>query len=271
MSNLAAARWLKASAIKSSNMYLRLTAFLLLSSLLLSARVTRIVIEETQSPLYDGKTFGSAGAYERLIGHAYGELDPANQLNSIITDIEHAPRNARGLVEYAATFTLLKPVDKTKMSPVMIYDVPNRGSHLMLAAFQGGDPGDGFFFERGYTILTSGWQGDVIPRRGAESLSVPIARNSDGSSITGQVLARFSDPPAGTNSVSLAGTMPRKPYEAASLDTSKAMLTKRASEDGEVLAISSHDWAFGDCRSTPRRRTSWRSTKGSSSGSWARW
>ncbi len=232
-------------------MYLRLAGFLLLGALTLTARVTRIVIEETQSPAYGGRTFGSVGAYERLMGRAYGELDPANPLNSIITDIEHAPRNSRGMVEYSATFTLLKPVDASKMSPVMIYDVPNRGSHLLLLAFQGGDPGDGFLFERGYAILSSGWQGDVIPKHGMESLSVPVAVNSDGSSITGPVLARFSDLPVGTNSISLAGTMPRKPYPAASLDTSKAKLTKRASEDGEVIPLSSNDWAFGDCRTTP--------------------
>ena len=209
------------------------------------------MIEDTQSPAYRGRTFGAAGAYERILGRAFGELNPTLPLNAIITDIEHAPRNARGLVEYTATFTLWKPVDITKMSPVMIYDVPNRGNHLLLSAFQGGDPGDGFFFERGYAILASGWQGDVIAKSGNESLSVPVALNSDGSSITGPVLSRFFDLPAGTNSISLAGMMPRKPYPAASLDTSKATLTRRASEEGEVIPISPKEWAFADCRTTP--------------------
>ena len=65
------------------------------------ARVLTILIEHTQPQ----------GAYERITGHISGELDPKNPLNAIITDIQLAPRNARGLVEYNATFTLLKPAD----------------------------------------------------------------------------------------------------------------------------------------------------------------
>jgi hypothetical protein len=62
-----------------------------------------------------------------LIVTAYGELDPKDPLNIVITDIQFAPRNARGMVEYSATFTLAKPMDLTKASGVLIYDVANRG------------------------------------------------------------------------------------------------------------------------------------------------
>ncbi len=231
-------------------MRLRFTLCFYLLGLTLQGKVNHIVIERTESPAYAGRTFGSVGAYEKLAGHAIGELDPSDPHNAIITDIARAPRNAHGFVEYAATFTLWKPIDLSKMSPVLIYDVPNRGSHLLLSAFQGGDPGDGFFFERGYAILSSGWQGDVIPKPGVESLSVPIAINSDGTSITGPVLVRFSDLGAGTKSISLAGTMPRQPYPAASLDTTQATLIKRTSDEGAATVVSSNDWSFGDCRSS---------------------
>lgn len=40
------------------------------------ARVTRIVIDQKQSPAYEGKSFGSIGQYEILTGRAFGELDP---------------------------------------------------------------------------------------------------------------------------------------------------------------------------------------------------
>src|SRR5512145_3293164 len=70
------------------------------------ARVMRIVIEQRQSPAYEGKSFGGAGQYEILVGKAYGELDPKDPHNTIINDLQFAPRNARGLVEYVATFTL---------------------------------------------------------------------------------------------------------------------------------------------------------------------
>ena len=229
-------------------MRFRFIACFFLLALTLNARVTRIVIDYVESPAYNGRKFGAVGAYERLTGHAYGELDPVDPRNAIITDLQLAPRNSRSFVEYTATFTLWKPIDLSKMNPVLIYDVPNRGSHLLLSAFQGGDPGDGFFFERGYAILSSGWQGDVIPKPGVESLSVPIAVNPDGSSITGPVLARFSDLPAGTKSISLASVIPRQPYPPASVDTTQATLTKRASAEGVAIPLSSNDWAFGDCR-----------------------
>jgi hypothetical protein len=83
------------------------------------ARITRLVVERTESLGHDG--------YEKLTGHAYGELDPKLSLNAIITDLEFAPRNARGLVEYVATFTMIKPVDMAKASGVLLYFVPNRG------------------------------------------------------------------------------------------------------------------------------------------------
>ena len=203
----------------------------------LAARVTKVAIEDRQS---------AGGTYERLSGHIFGEIDPRNPLNAIVTDIRLAPVNAHGMVEYAATFTLWKPVDLSKASGVLIYDVPNRGNRLLFATFQGGDPGDGFLFERGHIILASGWQGDLIPRAGAETIDVPVARNSDGSSITGPVLARFSNMPAGTKSMPLPGAS-RRGFSNASLDSAHATLTRRASEDGEVVPIASSDWAFADC------------------------
>src|SRR5689334_5527936 len=63
------------------------------------ARITRIVIDDRQSPAYGGKPFGNAGQYERLVGRAFGEIDPKHKNNSIITDLQLAPRNARGVVE----------------------------------------------------------------------------------------------------------------------------------------------------------------------------
>src|ERR1700680_3180343 len=75
------------------------------------ARITRLVVEHTETLGHDG--------YQKLVGHAYGELDPKFPLNAIITDLEFAPRNARGMVEYVATFTLIKPVDMSKASGVL--------------------------------------------------------------------------------------------------------------------------------------------------------
>src|SRR5262245_55924892 len=84
------------------------------------ARVTRVVIEQRQSPAYEGRTFGDVGQYEILVGKAYGELDPKDPHNTIITDLQFAPRNTRGLVEYVATFTLVKRVDLAKANGVLL-------------------------------------------------------------------------------------------------------------------------------------------------------
>jgi len=212
----------------------------------IQARVTRIVIEQKQSPAYEGRAFGGAGQYEILTGKAYGELDPRDPRNTIVTDIQLAPRNERGLVEYVATFTLVKPVDLAKANGVLLYAVPNRGNRISVPAFGvAGESGDEFFLKRGYIILHSGWQGDLAPRPGSERITVPVAKNPDGSSITGLALARFSNMPAGATTLPLPIA-----HEAASLDTAKAALTKRASEEGVVIPLASSDWVFGDCGQT---------------------
>ncbi len=64
-----------------------LAASLLLSLMLAArehariARVTRIDIENVESPTFGGTAFGNSGAYEKLTGKAYGELDPGHELN----------------------------------------------------------------------------------------------------------------------------------------------------------------------------------------------
>ncbi|HEX4505993.1 MAG TPA: alpha/beta hydrolase domain-containing protein [Alphaproteobacteria bacterium] len=201
------------------------------------ARVTKVVVEDTKSPAFDGKSFGAAGPYEVLSGHVFGELDPADPLNAIITDIKLAPRNAHGKVEYSATFMLAKPIDMAKASGVMLYQVPNRGLVLF------GTPDDG-----GHVVLTSGWQGDVAPRAGMQTISVPVARNPDGSSVTGVALATLANMQPGLHALSLTGGigLPTSRPEPASLDTAKAHLTKRG-QDGKAAEIPSSDWAFGDC------------------------
>jgi Alpha/beta hydrolase domain len=210
------------------------------------SRVTRIVVDEKRSPAYDGESFGRAGTYERITGRVFGELDPRVRRNAVITDLELAPRNARGMVEYVATFTLWQPTDPAKASGVLIHAVPNRGNRLFFPAFHlGGEPGDGFFFRRGDAVLMSGWQGDVVAP-GAETITVPVARNGDGSSITGPVLARFVDMPAGTQTLALPSA-----HAPVDLDTGRATLTRRASEDGAVIPIGPGDWAFADCRKAP--------------------
>ena len=96
------------------------------------AGVKRIVIDKTKSEsrAYAGRSFSDAGPYEKIQGTAYGELDPKDRRNAIIQDIQLAPRNSRGMVEYVVTFMLIKPVDMAKSSGVMFYEVLNRGRKM---------------------------------------------------------------------------------------------------------------------------------------------
>jgi hypothetical protein len=185
------------------------------------------------------------GGYERIKGFAHGEVDPADRRNRIIQDLDLAPRNARGRVEYVATFALIKPADPVRFSGVLMYSVVNRGN---------GAPAES---PEGHVSLVSGWQGDVIPTQTNQTVRVPVARNRDGSDVTGPVLARFVDLPAGTTTASIRlGSMGSAAYPAVSLDTSRATLTYHAGETATgshtgTGSIPSSDWAFADCRSKP--------------------
>jgi hypothetical protein len=83
------------------------------------ARVKKIVVEKKVSPAFDGASFGPAGPYETLAGRAFGELDPKDPRNALITDIALAPKNAAGMVEYVASFYVVKPIDMSKASRLM--------------------------------------------------------------------------------------------------------------------------------------------------------
>jgi len=215
-----------------------------------NAKVKRIVIDPSkgESPAYGGRSFGSVGQYEMLVGRAYGELDPKDPHNAIITDIQLARRNSRGMVEYVATFTLLKPVDMKKASNVLLYEVVNRGRKLE----SGGS-------DRGYSYLFSGWQGDIsrdsaTGGQSPEMIEVPVAYNPDGSSVTGAVLVRIVNT-SGSTAPLYVYTRP-VPYLPASLDTKQAILTTRTSETidgvgGTISTVPSSDWAWADCTKSP--------------------
>jgi hypothetical protein len=216
---------------------LRRIAAVLICAAALNARITRIVVDQ-RAP--QGQPLTGAGQYELLTGKFYGELDPKDPHNTIINDIALAPVNARGRVEYTGTFSLAKPVDMSKSSGVLYYLVPNRGN---------GSPA---LYPEGHVTVLSGWQGDLAPRAGAQYITVPVARNRDGSSITGPVIQRIIDVPAGQNTVDLRtrqyfGLTYQFP---ATLDTSKAHLTRRRA-NAEPVAVPQAEWAFADCTATP--------------------
>src|SRR5262249_45099185 len=147
-----------------------LPAALVALSLAAPARAGLVALEfHTRQPFAGGKSFGAAGPYEKLVGVATFAVDPSHPRNRPIADLQHAPRNAKGLVEFAADVFLLRPRDPAKGNGALFYDVNNRGNKVALRMFNdapgGNDPttekdaGNGFLFRRGYAVLWCGWIG----------------------------------------------------------------------------------------------------------------
>ena len=135
-----------------------------------NAALVRIEVLE-RSDVLEGRAFGAVGPYERIVGKAYFAVDPTAEANRIVRDLEKAPRNENGLVEFSADIYVLKPRDPARGNGAVLYEVSNRGKKGMLAMFNRAasslDPstaahfGDGLLLERGYTLLWLGWQFDV--------------------------------------------------------------------------------------------------------------
>ena len=249
-------------------------AAVLLLTVRADAKVIKITVTQT-IPAFKGQSFGKTGTYEVVRGVAQGEIDPADRHNALITDIQLAPKNANGKVAYTTAFSLLKPVDASKANGDLIYDVVNRGNlrfaarvtKFVLAAAtpdpDATDAGDGSIYRQGYMVLASGWQGDLsIDPSGARiGMSVPVAKNADGSPVTGPVVVRFAANVPGYELVNFSGNanslpLPGPGRTPATLDTTKATLVFKTSEtntgaSGGTTAIPSTDWAFADCRTVP--------------------
>ena len=219
------------------------------------ARVTRIVIDERVPAFCKGSacaSYGDAGQYEQIAGRAFGELDARDPLNRIIQDIELG-RDPDGKVHYVASFVITKPVDLSKASGLMWHDVPNRGRPVVLDVRER---------ETGDVGLASAWQGDnagfggtlgttvrADMRVGANHwLEVPVAKNADGSPVTGLVFARIINRSGAGAQPLIVQTNP-VPYLPATLDTSKAKLVSRDHESMEGVvtgerAIPPGDWKW---------------------------
>ncbi|NWK47207.1 alpha/beta hydrolase domain-containing protein [Ralstonia pickettii] len=207
-----------------------------------SAPAYRITVSKTE-PV--AGTFGNVGAYEKISGTFTGEVDPADARNGIIIDLKLAPRNANGKVEYTSEFVLFKPVDMSKANGVLRYDAPNRGNIVNL---------DPYFASRGYVFLSAAWQGDVPESAGRVTLTVPVAKNADGSSITGTYRAELLPTVATTASLTLPGGAfngAMVPYAPASLDNTQPgyVLTRRINESDPRQLIPATDWKFAQCSS----------------------
>lgn len=220
-----------------------------------------------QSIVANGHAFGPAGAYRKIEGTIAFALDPSDPHNTVITDLQLAPRDAEGMVDYSTDFYLLMPNDPSRWNHQIVYEVNNRGNKLLFAALQdapvNNDPttvsdfGDAFLLKRGYAILWSGWEADRLPGPNILTIRVPVATNPDGSAITQRIAVEYSDdldfsPNGSTTCLPLSGSANFYSYPAVAAQMGSAQLWVRDSDSPRPPAVTipqgtlvpSSQWSF---------------------------
>jgi hypothetical protein len=226
-----------------------------------AAHVASIVIDSPAAPAFAGAAIGTAGPYVTLKGRVFGEIDPRDPHNVIIQDLELAPKDAHGMVHYIATFQITMPADLSKASGLMFNEVSNRGGNAI--------PSTAAAVVPGAVYLQSGWQGDLlahcatdypctpldVPFTGTQQvIQVPVAKNPDGSTITGPVYGHIANATGNTAQMVIFTTP--VPYQPLSMDTKKTEFWSLESQtvtgvDGAKTFIPSADWAWADCSVAP--------------------
>ena len=208
--------------------------------------IRRIEIDpaRSESPTFEGRSFGSVGQYEKLRGTAYAELDPTDPRNAVITDLDLAPVNERGMVEYSTDIFILKPINLELGNRRVILDFNNRGG-MRVGLLNGApainnpttaaDAGTGFVFDMGYAVVGNGWD---ISASGhdAMTINVPVATNN-GEAITGPSYEYI----VFDNETTLVSDLA---YHAATLDQSQARLTVKEHLDDTPVEIPVSEWEY---------------------------
>ncbi len=144
------------------------------------------IIEQLQIvstyPAYDGGTFGTVGQYTVISGIVHGRLNPNHPANAGIVDLGLAPVDSDGMVEYTTDFVILRPTEVTNAKRILFYDVNNRGNQLAqgfinngLPGFAPGAQGDALLLRLGYTLVWSGWQGNILQTGHGDTMAVGTA------------------------------------------------------------------------------------------------
>ena len=212
--------------------------------------VVQLDISQRQ-PFAAGEAFDTVGPYEFLQGTAHFAVDPLHPRNTIITDLELAPRQADGTVAFSARFAMLQPADAGRGNRRMFFDVMNRGRKTVLQRFNDAPdivdhslpprPGNGFLMRRGYTVVWCGWQADVPPTPGLMGLQAPEALGRQGS-LQGRILCQFqvneSTPQL------LLSDREHTPHPAADINEASALLQVRDHPNAPATEIPRAAWSF---------------------------
>src|SRR5215469_11967644 len=218
--------------------------------------IVEITIDAIE-PFGAGQTFGDAGSYLRIKGIAKGEIDPAAPQNGVIADLDKAPRNARGMVEYGTDFFILRPAELGRTKGILVYDVTNRGRKMIFNLLEdapgnadtnnpttANDAGLAFTLRRGYTLVWSGWDSGAPRANNGMTARLP-ATLENGKPIVRRIRDEFH---IGTRAAG-KGDVVRLNYPAVSTDPRKARLTVRDRESDVRTEIPADAWEFIDNRS----------------------
>ena len=225
------------------------TAILLSTAPPLAAEVVRMEITSRES-FAGGEEFGDVGAYEIIRGRLHYAVDPTDPANIRIVDIGLAPRNAEGQVEFAGDFVLIKPVDLSRGNHRLLYDVNNRGNLVMIGSCNGvwgNDPGagNGFLMRRGYSLLWSAWNWDVLPGAGRLQIELPVATENGKpieQKIAAEIVLSFETEKVQSQPLAWGNSRCYPPVDAS--NDSDAVLTVRDSPRGERMPIARDQWRF---------------------------
>jgi len=233
------------------------------------ARITRVVVSTpaapvgvgvSESPTFGGYSWPGVGQYAKIVGVAFGEVDPTDPQNAVIVDIARAPQNANKKVEYSFDFYMLKPIDLARGAHKVMYEPPNRGrktwQNLGRVESGGNDPGsitdpaelaNAFLMPRGYTMVWSGWDRSAgtsganfntrIGGKDGPHTSLPVATNN-GATIKGPAYEYIVVGNSTTASVALS-------YPADNpADKASARLTHRVHLNDPPVAIPASGWTY---------------------------
>ena len=223
----------------ASRLAMLIIVVVLSSPACLVGAVTRIEIK-SREPYLDGRAFDGVGSYERLRGKAFFAVDPQHAANQTVIDLELAPRNDAGLVEFSTDVEMLAPKDLSKANGAILYDVNNRGGKLALGMFNTG--ADEFLMRKGYVVLWSGWIAETQPGGGRLRLTAPVT-TENGQPITGPVRAEFViEAPAERNTLAMWAN--QGSYEPTERGERDAVLTWRSREKDPRVVIPRPQWRF---------------------------
>jgi hypothetical protein len=233
-------------------MKIRVFAALLFTASAVYPAVTRVDLVDRIDVL-GGESQGTAGTYERIVAKAYFAVDPKLPQNKIIGDIDLAPRNAQGLVEFSADLYILKPRDSAKGNGTALVEISNRGGKGLLSTFDFGtasrDPktptefGDRFLLKQGFTLVWVGWEFDVPASPGVLRLETPIV-SDHGKAILGMVRSEW----IGDKRVTTIplGDMAQIGYPVSNQNAPGTELTVRDHIRSERHVIPRNQWSFAD-------------------------